>query len=228
MDYDLLATFYDAFIDPDVYDSYLELLDHYTAKGALLDIGCGTGSLSLELAKRGFEVTATDLSNEMVQIVHYRSVEEDVPLRIFVYDMLDPLSEEFDVVVASMDVINHLTGLEDVEFGLQNIYDGLKNHGIFAFDVLSSDYIDMLDGYVEDDDEYHFHWECHKGDRPHSIEHKITVHLKEGDHVIEINEETHDLDEYLCIVKRIGFEILETKSFPERTILVLQKNVSKE
>ncbi|MDZ4195836.1 MAG: class I SAM-dependent methyltransferase, partial [Candidatus Izemoplasmatales bacterium] len=84
MDYEVLAEFYDSFIDPDVYETYLDLLDQYTSLGTILDIGCGTGTLSLELAKRGYHVCATDLSNEMVQIVNYRAYQEEVTLDIFV------------------------------------------------------------------------------------------------------------------------------------------------
>jgi 2-polyprenyl-3-methyl-5-hydroxy-6-metoxy-1,4-benzoquinol methylase len=145
--YDLLATFYDAFIDPDVYERYLDLLDKYTVRGTLLDIGCGTGNLSVELAARGYDVTATDLSEEMLAIVAFRAKEREVSIRIFVYDMLDPVSERFDTVIASMDVLNHLTDLEDVNFGLKNIFDALNTNGVFVFDVLSAEYIDALDGY---------------------------------------------------------------------------------
>lgn len=224
MNYDVLADFYDAFIDPDVYDTYLELLDQYSQKGSLLDIGCGTGSLSLEFAKLGYHVTATDLSNEMVAIVHYRSIQEEVPLEVFVYDMLDPLDQEYDAIIASMDVINHLSSLEDAQFGITNIYQALKNHGVFVFDVLSSEYIDLLDGYVEDDEEFHFHWECQKGSAEHSIVHQITVFAPDQNHQITIYEQTHEMDEYRSLVKRIGFQILEERTFPERTIFVLQKN----
>jgi 2-polyprenyl-3-methyl-5-hydroxy-6-metoxy-1,4-benzoquinol methylase len=114
VNYDLLATFYDAFIDPVVYEKYLHLLDKYTSLGSVLDIGCGTGTLSLEMAKRGYKVTATDLSEDMLQIVDYRAKSENVELEIGVYDMLDPILTQFDIVVASMDVINHLADLEDV------------------------------------------------------------------------------------------------------------------
>ena len=223
MEYDYLANFYDAFIDEDVYRNYLELMDKYTSLGTLLDIGCGTGTLSLELAMAGYDVTATDLSEEMLQIVQYRAEERDIPIKIYVYDMLDPIEERFDTVVASMDVINHLADLEDVHFGLTNIYQSLNANGVFIFDILSADYIDALDGYSEDDDEFHFHWECHKGENEHSIIHTVTLKLDDMNHDIHIYEETHDLSLYLDIASRVGFTLLESMSMPERTIIVLQK-----
>jgi 2-polyprenyl-3-methyl-5-hydroxy-6-metoxy-1,4-benzoquinol methylase len=223
MEYDYLANFYDAFIDEDVYQNYLSLLDKYTSQGTLLDIGCGTGTLSLELAEAGYLVTATDLSEEMLSIVETRAKERKIDLDIFVYDMLDPIEEKFDTVIASMDVINHLADLEDVQFGFTNIFGALNPNGVFIFDILSADYIDALDGYKEDDEEFHFHWECHKGKNDHSIIHQVTLKLEDGDHEVRIFEETHDLRLYVEIAERVGFAKLDLLTLPERTILVLQK-----
>ena len=113
MEYDLLATFYDSFIDEVVYQEYLDLVSKYSSVGTLLDIGCGTGNLAIEFAKQGYDVVATDLSEEMLNIVDYRAKEEDVELEIAIYDMLDPIDFKFDIVIASMDVVNHLSDLED-------------------------------------------------------------------------------------------------------------------
>jgi 2-polyprenyl-3-methyl-5-hydroxy-6-metoxy-1,4-benzoquinol methylase len=223
MEYDYLASFYDAFIDEEVYQDYLDLMDKYTSLGTLLDIGCGTGNLSLELAEAGYKVTATDLSEEMLSIVEYRAKESHLDMDIFVYDMLDPIAEKFDTVIASMDVINHLADLEDVQFGFTNIFAALNGNGVFIFDILSADYIDALDGYTEDDEQYHFHWECHKGANDHSIVHTVTLKLEDGVHDVKIFEETHDLSLYLDIAQRVGFTKLDTLTLPERTIVVLQK-----
>lgn len=223
MEYDYLASFYDAFIDEDIYRRYLELMDRYTAPGSLLDIGCGTGTLSVELASRGYSVTATDISEDMLSIVAYRTREAGVELQIFVYDMLDPIGNHFDVVVAAMDVLNHLADLEDVHFGLTNIFEALSPNGVFLFDVLSAEYIDALDGYVEDSEEFHFHWESHRGKNEHSIVHTVTLHLPDGDHDVNIYEQTHDLPRYEELIRRVGFTVLEKIPLPERTIFVCQK-----
>ncbi len=223
MEYDLLATFYDSFIDPEVYEEYIKLINEYTSIGTVLDIGCGTGTLSIEMAKAGYDVVATDLSEEMLQIVSYRAKEEDVELEIALYDMLDPIEFLFDTIIASMDVINHLTDLEDVEFGFTNIYNSLKPNGIFIFDVLSAEYIDALDGYKETDEEYHFSWESVKGDKPHSILHTIKVNVEGQEEVSTIYEVTHDFSEYERIFEKVGFTTLEKVVLPERTIYVLHK-----
>ncbi|XFA99525.1 class I SAM-dependent methyltransferase [Candidatus Izemoplasma sp. B36] len=224
MDYDLLATFYDAFIDPDVYEEYIKLINQYTTRGTLLDIGCGTGTLSIELAKAGYEVVSTDLSEEMLQIVSFRAKEENINLEIAMYDLLDPIDYLFDNIIASMDVINHLTDLEDVEFGFTNIYNSLKENGIFIFDVLSAEYIDALDGYIENDDEYHFRWESHKGDKEHSIVHNIYVDIDGAEEMSTIYEVTHDFKEYERIFEKVGFKQLDSIVLPERTIYVLHKS----
>jgi len=227
MEYDLLATFYDSFIDPEVYEEYIKLIQQYTSIGTLLDIGCGTGTLSIELAKAGYDVVATDLSEEMLQIVDYRAKEEEVELEVAMYDMLDPIEFLFDTIIASMDVINHLTDLEDVEFGFTNIYNSLKPNGFFIFDVLSAEYIDALDGYQEEDKEYHFRWESHKGDKEHSIIHTITVDVDGEEEVSDIYEVTHDFEEYERIFKKVGFTEIDRVVLPERTIYVLHKDEMK-
>jgi len=223
MEYDFLADFYDAFIDEEVYEQYIDFISKYSALGNALDIGCGTGNLSIQLARMGYSVLATDLSENMLHIVSRRASQEHLNIDVGVYDMLDPLDKQFDLIIASMDVINHLSDLEDVFFGLKNIYNSLKENGIFIFDVLSVEFIDAFDGYQEKDDDFNFHWKSRKGPKPHSIIHTITVENLDPPQEIEIHEQTHEYEEYERILEQIGLNIIDSKTLPERKIYVVQK-----
>ncbi len=224
MEYDSLANFYDAFIDEDVYEQYLDYISKYTTIGSVLDIGCGTGNLSIQLARLGYEVVATDLSENMLYIVSQRAENEGLDIEVGVYDLLDPIDYDFDLIVASMDVINHLSDLEDVEFGFINIYNSLKDNGIFIFDILSVEFIDAFDGYEEIDEEFNFHWQSKKGDKPHSIVHTIKIENEDNPQEIHIHEQTHEYAEYEKIIKKVGFKLIDSKTLPERKIYVVQKS----
>ncbi len=227
MEYDRLIDFYDLYIDETIYEQYMTLIQRYSSKGSLLDIGCGTGTLSLKLAKAGYLVSATDISEEMLQMVQFRAHAENLDLDIHLYDLHDSIGRHYDTIIASLDVFNHLDSLEDTQFAIQSINDALNLHGLLVFDVLSVDYVDMLDGYIEDDEEFHFHWECHRGALPHSVIHHVTLKSEAGEHVVQIEETTYELPRYLEILDSIGLTVLETVTLDERTIIVAQKTKQK-
>lgn len=76
----------------------------------VLDAGCGTGSMSLELARRGARVVAVDLAGNLVEIGREQAKAEGLDSRIDfrVGDYLDPSLGEFDYLVA-MDSFIHYT-----------------------------------------------------------------------------------------------------------------------
>jgi magnesium-protoporphyrin O-methyltransferase len=76
----------------------------------LLDAGCGTGTLSIEAARRGANVLAIDLSATLVNVARERLPEDVDPARIDFRsgDMLDPALGEFDFVVAMDSLIHYL------------------------------------------------------------------------------------------------------------------------
>ncbi|MBZ8132219.1 magnesium protoporphyrin IX methyltransferase [Afifella sp. IM 167] len=78
----------------------------------LLDAGCGTGALSLEAARRGAEVVATDLSSSLVALAEERARPHEAAQNIDfrVGDMLDPALGTFDHVVAMDSLIHYKAG----------------------------------------------------------------------------------------------------------------------
>jgi SAM-dependent methyltransferase len=87
----------------------LELLGLDLCRGRILDVGAGAGVHALELQRRGFEVTAIDLSSECVEIMRERGVR-----RTAVADLYDFAGGSFDTVVSLCNGLDKVGRLQDL------------------------------------------------------------------------------------------------------------------
>lgn len=103
----------------------------------VLDLAAGTGSMSLELAKRGYDMTAVDNSADMLMIAAERMAaagRQDILL--LEQDMTDfELYGTVDAVVCCLDSINHLTRRGDLGKCFSLVHNYLNPDGLFLFDV---------------------------------------------------------------------------------------------
>ena len=83
----MFAYYYDMFVDEDLNDQYVALIKEYKKTGDVLDLGCGTGRLSVQLAMNGYFVTATDISTDMLDIGYHNALMNDVRVQYFVHDI---------------------------------------------------------------------------------------------------------------------------------------------
>jgi SAM-dependent methyltransferase len=137
--YSTLAPFYDRFTADYAYDAWIAQIDERArALGVfgrrLLDVACGTGkSFGPQLA-RGYDVSACDLSEEMVELA--RGKFADRADDIFVADMRAlPNEREFDLVTCLDDGINYLLSDEELVAAFQGVADILAPGGVYVFDV---------------------------------------------------------------------------------------------
>lgn len=143
--YALLAPVYDRLNEEIDYESWAdytgEVFSTYAKREirTVLDLGCGTGSMTLPLARRGFDMIGLDLSPEMLTVARTRAEEEDQNNILWTmqsmtgFELMNPV----DAVVCTLDGINHLTSKKDLEacFACVNRY--LAPGGVFVFDVNS-------------------------------------------------------------------------------------------
>lgn len=106
---------------------------------SVCEIACGTGNLAIELAGRGYKVTASDLSEDMLSIADMKARNGKSAMPRFVKaDMRHfSLYTPADAIVCYSDGVNYLTKPEDVKACFKSTYGALNKGGLFIFDVNS-------------------------------------------------------------------------------------------
>ncbi len=107
------------------------------APATLVDIGCGTGNHSIELARRGYTVTGVDLSQSMIEhaVQKTASLKSEVRPAWLCGDARDfDTGTTFDLGIMMFAVIGYLTTNEDLLKGLRNIRRQLKPGALFICD----------------------------------------------------------------------------------------------
>lgn len=136
------AKVYDILTDDVCYKERAEffdklLLEHGNKKrGSLLDLACGTGSLSEEMLKLGWSVLSCDGSIDMLMIANNKKIEKNLDITYIHQNMEElELYEPVDAVVCALDSLNHITDEKKLETALKRVYKFLKDGGVFVFDV---------------------------------------------------------------------------------------------
>lgn len=142
MIYDLLAPFYDS-INADInYGKWADFIEEIlkreckTRPELVLDLGCGTGKMTIELARRGYDMTGIDYSPEMLDIARSEAENEGHDVLWLCQDMREfELYGTVDAAVSCLDCINHLEDEDDLIKCFSLMHNYLVPDGIFIFDV---------------------------------------------------------------------------------------------
>ncbi len=140
--YGIFSQFYDELTNNVDYveraDYFRTLLMHYGVKegATCLDVGCGTGMLTVNLSKMGFDMTGIDPSPDMLCEARDNAydAEADILLLCQRAEELD-LYDTVDCAVSSLDVINHLESAEAVKQAFKKIGLFMNPDGVFIFDI---------------------------------------------------------------------------------------------
>ena len=139
--YEAFASVYDIFMEQVEYDQWLSHIHAVWEKYGLkpetvIDLGCGTGSIALPLAKEGYDVIGVDLSPEMLTEADHKAMEEGVSVRFACQDMTElELGEEADCILSLCDSMNYLTEDGQLEDAFRSIAQHMKKESLFLFDM---------------------------------------------------------------------------------------------
>ncbi|MCD8048155.1 MAG: class I SAM-dependent methyltransferase [Clostridia bacterium] len=215
--YEDFAHLYDALQTDVPYDKYAEYYEEAIErfggkKGLCLDLGCGTGSLTLCMEERGFDMIGVDSSVEMLNAAR----EKGGSILYLNQDMRSfELYGTVGTVVSSLDCMNYVTDLDDLTkvFTLVNNY--LDPKGLFIFDMNSEYKLKYVLGdntYVSDGEDIFYSWQNSFDARSRICTFYLTFFEKAGDMYRRFDEEHYEraysVEEVKGALEKAGLEFV--------------------
>jgi len=140
--YNDFAEVYDRLQDAD-YDKFVDFYEKIFEKLNLkpelvLDMACGTGNITLPMAKRGYDMIGLDMSVEMLNIARDKAYEEEQEILFLCQNMCEmELFGTVDAIVCALDGVNYITDYEDLKQLFRLVQNYLNPGGVFIFDINS-------------------------------------------------------------------------------------------
>lgn len=161
--YGALAESYDRLTNDVDYKAtvsfYMEILKREGVHPrTVVDLACGTGSVTEILAQMGYPVVGVDMSEEMLTVAAMKTGDlEPRPLFTCQYLQKLRLPKAVDMAVCALDSLDYILNPDHCKEAIRRVYKALNPGGIFIFDVNTPEKLRAMDGQVfldEDDDVY--------------------------------------------------------------------------
>lgn len=219
--YESFARVYDTFMDNVPYEEWsaylIELLHREgIGDGLVLELGCGTGSMTELLAKAGYDMIGVDNSGDMLEIAMEKKEESGSDILYLQQDMREfELYGTVRAVISVCDSMNYITEEEELleVFRLVNNY--LDPEGVFIFDLNTIyKYQEILGDttIAENREESSFIWENSYYEEDQINEYDLTLFLRQENGLFRKYEESHyqrayDLETVKELIRKAGMKL---------------------
>lgn len=216
MSYSSLAEVYDKLTENVEYEKRAEyihslLLKNGAERGVLLDLACGTGTLSLELSKFGYDMILCDLSAEMLSFARERLPEA----LILCQSMTElDLYGTINHAVCSLDSINHLLKPCDVKAAFSSVSLFMEKGGVFVFDVNTPYKHEKVLGnnsFVSEKDNIFCVWQNSYKKKSKTVDINIDIFIEEENKYERLresfSERAYSIDDIKKWLGETGFEV---------------------
>lgn len=219
--YQDLAEVYDRLQEID----YQEFVDYYEkvfkrfniAPELVLDIGCGTGNITIPMAKRGYDMIGLDLSVEMLDIAREKAMAEGMEILFLNQDMTEfELYGTVGAMISALDSVNYLTEDGQLEKMLRLLHYYLDIGGIFIFDINTEyKFKNILDNhsFVYDQDDVYCVWNNQYDEDEKICYFDLNIFTQNGDGSYTRTDEyqqerAYGIEEIKNIIEKCGLELL--------------------
>ena len=222
--YTEFARYYDRLMDDVPYEDwarfYAGLLEHHhiDPPARCIECACGTGNLTIPLARMGYQIVGVDLSEDMLNIAQQKARKQGVMIPFVHMDMRKlTVQRPVDAILATCDGVNYLTDSSEAIGFFRTVYKSLKPGGVFVFDVstpykLAEKLGNAAFSSSQDDLVYIWQGDYHKSKKLFSIHLDLFVLRQDGNYE-RIEEDqlqrAHDSDELNSWLQDTGFSKIE-------------------
>ena len=198
--YTSFAEVYDTFMYNVPYEEWADYLEErlkeYGVKdGLVLELGCGTGSMTELLAEKGYDMIGVDNSEDMLEIAMEKRIESGHDILYLLQNMQEfELYGTVKAVVSVCDSVNYITEKAELEEVFRLVNNYLDPQGIFIFDFNTEyKYREILGNQViaEDREECSFIWENYYDHTSMINEYELTLFVQEEDDLYRKYQESH-------------------------------------
>lgn len=224
MSYGVFSDFYDALTANVEYAAAAKTICSLLTRegidrGLLLDLGCGTGTLSVLLSKAGYEVVGVDRSPDMLSVAQGKAFEAGQNILLLCQDMQElDLYGTVDAAVCTLDALNHLPDRAAVETVLRRVALFLNPNGVFIFDTNTLyKHREILGNntFIYDTDEVYCVWQNDLQADNRTVEISLDFFIPdEGDEPFyeraseQFSERAYTQDEWREMLSAAGFSVL--------------------
>ncbi len=218
--YNDFAYIYDKLINDVDYkewaDYYFKIFQRYGLNPKLgLDLGCGTGNLTVEFSKRGIEMTGVDLSEDMLMVAREKS--DGLDILYLNQDMTEfELYGTVDFIVSSLDCINYITDKRDLLKVMKLANNYLEPDGLFIFDINTRHKLETVIGdntFILEDDDCFCSWQNEYDKKRKLSDFYLTFFAKDGEKYTRFDEHhterAYDIEEIKALIESSGMRLLK-------------------
>lgn len=214
------AAVYDTFMDNVPYREWGEyihcMLCKYDVKdGLVLDLGCGTGTMTEILAGYGYDMIGADNSEDMLELAMEKRIQSGYDILYLLQDMREfELYGTVRAVVSVCDSVNYITDPEDLEKVFRLVNNYLDPGGLFLFDLNTIYKYEKLLGdstIAENRPEGSFIWDNEYDPESRINVYELALFIPREDGLYEKYEEEHyqrayTLEKIQSLLRQAGME----------------------
>lgn len=184
----------------------------------VLDLACGTGKLTFLLRELGYDMTGVDLSEEMLMVARDISFKKGIDNILWLnQDMTDfELYGTVDACVCTLDSLNYLTSIKDLEKCLSLVKNYLIPDGVFVFDLNTPYRFEKVysdNSFVLEDDDTFLVWQNQYSKRSKICDFYLSIFERLPNGTYERQDEMqrercYSMKQIKSLLDKFGFEII--------------------